>query len=124
MVGRCFNERDHKYYNKIANKWTVKNADKKYNDYYFNDGNIAEFNKEITEIRINCKNELDKIVKFYLQLEEVIKENKNIIKKERIKLKELNQKLIILNNENFYFNKCKLLDLRNDLEKKKRKYVN
>jgi hypothetical protein len=54
-----------------------------------------------------------------LQLEEVIKENKNRINKERIKLEELNRKLINLNNDvYFYFNKCRLKDLRNDLLKK------
>ena len=116
---RCYSEKDYKYYNKIANMWTVEYADGEYNDYYYNDGDITEYNNEITEIINNCENELDKIVEFYLQLEENIKENKKIINKERIKLKELKEKLSYLNNnENFYLNKCRLNDLRNDSEKK------
>jgi hypothetical protein len=115
---RCFEKKDYKYYNKIANEWTVIYADGEYNDYYYNDGNITEYNNEITEIINKCGNELDKIVQFYLQLEKVIKENKNRINKERIKLEEFKEKLNKLNNENFYLNKCRLKDLRNDLLKK------
>ena len=115
---RCCWEKDYKYYNKIANEWTVIYANGEYNDYYYNDGNIKEYNNEITEIINKCGNELDKIVQFYLQLEKVIKENKNRINKERIKLEELKEKLYKLNNENFYLNKCRLKDLRNDLLKK------
>ena len=116
---RCYSKKDYKYYNKIANMWTVEYADGEYNDYYYNDGNITEYNNEITEIINNCENELDKIVEFYLQLVEIIEENKKIINKERIKLKELKETLNKLNNnKNFYLNKCRLYDLRNETEKK------
>ena len=76
LVKRCYYDKDYKYYNKIANEWTVKYADGEYNDYYYNDGNITEYNKEIKDIIFNCENELDKIVEFYLQQKKLLKKIK------------------------------------------------
>ena len=121
LVDRCYNKRDYEYYNKIANEWTVKYAEGDYNEFFNHAGNITEYNNEITKLIINYENELDKVNEFYLKLMEAIEENKNTINKEKNKLKQLKQKLIELSNSShfyYYFNKCKLKDLRDDLIKK------
>ena len=116
LVERCYDHKDYKYYNKIANDWTVKYAEGSYNDYYYNDGNVTEFNEEITDIINNCETELNNIVNFYLQLEAIINESKNRINKEKIKIKELSRKFNDLNYENLLLNKIRLKDLRNELK--------
>ena len=120
LVDRCYNKRDYEYYNKIANEWTVKYAEGEYNEFFNQAGNITEYNDEITKLLINYENELDKVNEFYVKLMEAIEENKNTINKEKNKLKQLKQKLIELSNNDsyYYFNKCKLKDLRDDLIKK------
>ena len=118
---RCYSQKDYIYYNKIANEWTVKYANGNYNEFFRKDGNITEYNKEIRELITNFEKELDKVNEFYLKLIKDIEENKNKIIEEKKQLKELQQKLIELSSgDNYYFNKCKLKDLRDDLIKKDR----
>lgn len=119
LVERCYNHRDYRYYNKIANEWTKKYAEGEYNEFFYNDGNITEYNNEIEKLITNYKNELDKVNEYYLKLIEVIQENKNKINQEKNELNQLNQKLIHLSSGDYYYlNKCKLKDLRDDLIKK------
>ena len=124
LVERCYRYKDYKYYNKIANDWTVRYAEGSYNNYYYNDGNVTEFNKEITEIINNCEKELNNIVNFYLQLEVIINESKIRINEEKIKIKELSRKFNALNNENLLLNKIRLKDLRNELKIKENEITN
>ena len=119
LVIRCYNNRDYEYYNKIANEWTVKYAYGEYNEFFNDGGNITEYNDEITNLIIQYEKELDKIDEYYSKLMEAIEENKNKINKEQKKLKQLKQKLIELSGgDYYYFNKCQLKDLRDDLIKK------
>lgn len=116
LVNRCYDRKDYRYYNKIANNWTVKYANGSYNDYYYNDGNVTEFNTEIRDIINNCETELNNIVNFYSQLEVIINESKNRINNEKIKIRELRRKFNDFNNENLLLNKIRLKDLRNELK--------
>ena len=119
LADRCISHRDYKYYNKIANEWSIKYAKGHPTEFLNKGGNITEYNKEIEELITNYENELDKVNKFYLKLQEAIEENKNNINNEKNQLNQLKQKLTDLNGGNYYYlNECKLKDLRDDLIKK------
>ena len=121
LVNRCYNHRDYQYYNKVANEWTIKYAEGNCGAFLNDGGNITEYNNEIKELITNYEKELDEVNKFYLKLLEAIEENKNKINQVKNQLKQLKQKLIDLNGgDYYYFNKCKLKDLRDDLIKKEK----
>lgn len=116
---RCYDQRDYKYYNKIANEWTLKYAEGECGNFLNGDGNITEYNNEIKELITNYETKLDKVNEYYLKLIEVMEQNKQKIEKIKNELKQLNQRFDRLNDgKDYYFNKCRLKDLRDDLYKK------
>lgn len=119
LYGGCYDQRDYKYYNKIANEWTLKYAEGECRNFLNGDGNITEYNNEIKELITNYETKLDKVNEYYLKLIEVIEQNKQKIEKIKSELKQLNQRFARLNDgEDYYSNKCRLKDLRDDLYKK------
>ena len=84
MIQRFYNEKDYKFYNKIANEWNAKYANGVNNDIDNNDIlDLIDYNHEITELITNFENELDKVNEYYIKLMEVIEENKNKINEKK-----------------------------------------
>ena len=68
LVNRCYKDRDYKYYNKVANEWTIKYADGHCDEFLNNNGNITEYDNKIEELITDYEKELDEVNNFYYQL--------------------------------------------------------
>ena len=75
IAEKCYIEKDYKFYNNFANKYTLKYAEGECNI----EREISELNGEINGIICKCEHELEETTKFILKLEEFIRENKNKI---------------------------------------------